>query len=179
MKRALPLLVLALLPCARVLAQVDVGRPTGGTPYDQHLGPVRQVFSRMPGREPSIDEVRSLLRTGRRFRYYYDPSNPYVPQLPEVTEARKEGDCKAKSLWMASKMGDRNTRFVIGKTEPGRRMSHAWLMWASDGTWLFLDPTNTSEIIYAERVVGRKLIPQYSYRGGSAYSHPNYSEIMK
>ena len=36
----------------------------------------------------------------------------------------------------------------------------------------------TAEIIDAERVAGKKLIPQYSYSGGSSYIHPTYSQII-
>jgi hypothetical protein len=96
-------------------AEVDVGRPAGGTPYDAYLGPMRQTYSRLSGGSPSISDVRAQLRTAYRFRYYFDPAQPYTPQLPEVTESRQQGDCKAKSLWLASKMGTRSARYVIGK----------------------------------------------------------------
>jgi hypothetical protein len=155
---------------------VDTGQPSS-TPYDRYMGPVRQVFGRFGGASPSVDEVRTQLRTARRFRYYFNAAEPYTPQMPEVTEARREGDCKAKSLWLASKMGDRSVRFVVGKTKPGAKMSHAWLLWSNGGTWLFLDPTMESDVLYAERLVGRKLIPQYSYSASSSYSHPTFSQF--
>jgi len=161
-----------------LLAEVDTGRPTSGTPYDRYLGPVRQVLGRAGGGASTVDEVRSQLRTARRFRYYYNPAEPYIPQSPEVTEARRQGDCKAKAVWLASKMGDRNVRYVIGKMQPSSRISHAWLLWSSGGIWLHLDPTNETDLLDAERIVGRKLIPQYSYGSSSTYSHPTYSELI-
>ena len=69
----------------------------------------------------------------RRFRYYFNKAEPYIPQAPEVTEARQQGDCKAKSVWLASKMDDRNARYAMGKAKPGDKMSHAWLLWSNGG----------------------------------------------
>ena len=173
------LLVLLAAGGAPLYAQVDTGRPTSGTPYDRYLSPVREVLGRGGGSAASIDEVRSELRTARRFRYYFNAAEPYTPQSPAVTESKQQGDCKAKSLWLASKMSDRSVRYVIGKAKPGDRVSHAWLLWPNGGTWLFLDPTMESDVVYADRVTGRKLVPQYSYGGSSAYSHPTYSEFVK
>jgi len=163
----------------KACAEVDTGRQTGSTPYDQWLGPVRTAFARLPGKQPSIDEVRASLRTAFRFRYFFDPARPYVPQAPEVTEARRQGDCKAKSLWLATKMGDRKARYVVGKASTQSRLAHAWLLWPSGGIWIILDPTNTSEIIVAEQVAGKKLFPKYSYNAGGAYVHPSYSQYAK
>jgi hypothetical protein len=162
-----------------LLAEVDTGRPVSGTPYDKYLGPFRAVHAKSGSDSPTIDEVRAQIRTGRRFRYFYDPAQPYIPQAPEVTEARQQGDCKAKSVWLASKMLDRSVRYVVGKAKPGDKMSHAWLLWSNGGEWLFLDPTFEYDVLSADRVTGRKLIVQYSWRGSSAYTHPSYSEYVK
>jgi hypothetical protein len=162
-----------------LLAEVDTGRPTGGTPYDKYLGPFRAVHAKSGSDSPAIDEVRSQIRTARRFRYFYDKAQPYIPQAPEVTEARQQGDCKAKSVWLASKMLDRNVRYVVGKAQPGNKMSHAWLLWSNGGEWLYLDPTMEYDVVYADKVTGRKLIVQYSWKGSSAYLHPSYSEYVK
>ena len=176
----LHLLLLSLLVAGKsLLAQVDTGRPASGTPYDRYMGPVRQVFARSGSNSPSIDEVRSQLRTAKRFRYYFNAAEPYTPQAPEVTESRQQGDCKAKSLWLANKMGDRKARYVVGKAKPGDKVSHAWLLWSNGGTWLFLDPTLESDVVYADRVTGRKLISNYSYSGSSAYVHPTYNEFVE
>ncbi|MEI9894616.1 MAG: hypothetical protein WDN28_12200 [Chthoniobacter sp.] len=75
--------------------------------------------------------VEKLVREGRSFRYVYNKEQPYVPQPPELTEATKSGDCKAKSLWLASRMNTRRVRFVIGKLSLGAPKSHAWLVWES------------------------------------------------
>ena len=178
MKRILLLLSAFVALSLPLSAEVDTGRPTSGTPYDRYLGPVRQVLGRSGG-APTVDEVRSQLRTARRFRYYYDKSEPYIPQAPEVTESRQQGDCKAKAVWLASKMGDPKARYVIGKMLPNSRISHAWLLWSNGGTWLHLDPTNETDLLDAERIVGRKLIPQYSYTSSSTYSHPTYEELTR
>jgi len=157
-----------------VLAQLDLGQSVGGTPYDKYMGPMRQTYSGLSGGPPSVDEVRGHLRTARRFQYYFDKAQPYTPQSPEVTESRQQGDCKAKTLWMIKKMGDRSARYVIGRATNESKMSHAWLLWQNGGDWVFLDPTFTTEIIQADRVAGKKLFPQYSYRGGTCYNHPSY-----
>jgi hypothetical protein len=155
-------------------ADVDMGRPVGSTSYDQYLGPVRQVFAKFGSTKASISEVRTNLRTARRFRYYFNDAQPYTPQLPAVTEARREGDCKAKSLWLASKVGDRDTRYVIGNIKKGSKIAHAWLLWSSNGTWYALDPTNKSEPLDAERIAGKRLIPRFSYTGSNRYQHPSF-----
>ena len=178
MKTTSRLLALFFAASLALRAEVDTGQPTSGSPYDRYLGVVRQTLGRSGG-SPTVDEVRSQLRTARRFRYYFNPAEPYVPQAPEVTESRQQGDCKAKAVWLASKMRDRSVRYVIGKAKPGDRVSHAWLLWSSGGTWLFLDPTMESDVLYADRVIGRKLVVQYSYGPSGTYSHPTYSQYVR
>jgi hypothetical protein len=171
-------LLLVLSCCTTVRAQVDLGQPVSNTPYDSYLGPVRRTYLTLPGGPCSIDEARANLRTAKRFRYYFDKATPYTPQMPDITEAKREGDCKAKTLWLISKMGDRRGRYVIGKTTPRSPIAHAWLLWPSSGTWYILDPTNESEMYTADRVVGRKWFMRYSYIGSTAYRHPTYSQYV-
>ena len=172
-----PLVVLLTL-CASLVAEVDTGYPVDSTPYDHPFAPMRQVYARFGSGVPSISEVRAQLRTAYRFRYYFDVTNPYTPQLPEVTEARQEGDCKAKSLWLADKMHTRSARYALGKARLDSKMAHVWLMWLNCGNWLLLDPVNSPEIIQAERVTGRKLFTRYSYVGGQAWKHPTYHQYF-
>ena len=113
MRHVISHLVIILAACASLLA--DVGRPVERTPRDRPFGTMRQVYFRFEGGDPSISDVRAALRTAHRFRYYFDWSDPYTPQLPAVTESRQQADCKAKSLWLADKMGTRNARYVVGK----------------------------------------------------------------
>jgi hypothetical protein len=159
--------------------EIDLGHPTSRTPYDRYNGPVRQVFGNCGAATVSVETVRSQLRTARRFRYYYDPANPYEPALPEVTEAKRAGDCKAKALWLAQKMGDSRARYVVGKIDPNARLGHAWLLWPKSGTWYAVDPTNETDLLLAERIVGRKLFPHYSYNGQGAFVHPSYLTYVK
>lgn len=158
--------------------EVDLGHPASGTPYDRYHGPVREVFSRCSESPAAVEKVRSFLRTARRFRYYFDPANPYIPAPPQVTEATRSGDCKAKSLWLLEKMSDHSARYVVGKPVATSRLSHAWLLWPKNGVWYAADPTMESDLLLAERIVGRKLIPQYSYQGSTAYVHPSYSTYV-
>ncbi|HEY2713192.1 MAG TPA: hypothetical protein VGI60_11810 [Chthoniobacterales bacterium] len=179
MKHILILPIILIATSVLLRAEVDTGRPCGGTPYDAYMGPMRQTYARLGGGSPSINDVRSQLRTAYRFRYYFDPAQPYTPQTPEVTESRQQGDCKAKSLWLLSKMGTRDTRYVMGRATNRSRISHVWLLWSNGGTWIILDPTNTAEVIDADRVVGQKLFAKYSYSARSAYKHPTYSLYIK
>ena len=157
-----------LLTCSSLLAQ-DLGAPTGRTPYDPHLGPMRSVLGSLGSNKPSLDEVKQYVRTGKSFRYYM--KDPYVPQTPAETEATKAGDCKAKSLWVASKMDDRTVRFVIGKARAVSQISHAWLMWPGPSGWLILDPTNFSAPLDVNRVARDEFMPIYSYTAGGKYAH--------
>jgi len=179
MKAYLLLLFLLITSGPVLLAEVDTGRPVSGTPYDPYLGPVRRVHAKSSSNSPTLDEVRAQLRTARRFRYFYNKAEPYIPQAPEVTDARQQGDCKAKAVWLANKMLDRSVRYAMGKAKPGDKMSHAWLIWPNGGTWLVLDATMEYDVLYADRVIGKKNVVKYSISGSTAYLHPSYSEYVR
>ncbi len=122
MKPILILPIILIATAALLRAEVDTGRPCGGTPYDSYMGPMRQTFARLGDGSPSVSDVRSQMRTAYRFRYYFDPAQPYTPQTPEVTESRQQGDCKAKSLWLAQQDGRRATRATSSaRRQPARR----------------------------------------------------------
>lgn len=110
------------------------------------------------------------MRQGFAFKYVFDA--PYLAALPEVTAAKRSGDCKAKSLWLASCMNDRDVRYVIGKARRESKISHAWLMWKKDGKWWILDPTNTPDPIPAESVGPYDYVVFYSYDRNGSYVHP-------
>lgn len=154
--------------------EFDPGSPTSKTPYDAYLDPVYKVFHELGEGQPDESTVEKLVREGRAFRYFFNKDQPYVPQAPEVTEATKTGDCKAKSLWLAAKMNSRGVRFVIGKLSLGSPKSHAWLVWQSPQGWLILDATNYSKPLVPERVSPTELVPTYSYApSGVKYLHAN------
>lgn len=170
-----PILVLVLALCSAASAgagEINLGSPTGRTPYDSYLGPMWSVLRNCSGGNPTPEEVAQLVRQSNGFRYFYDKSNPYVPQTPAQTEATHAGDCKAKSLWVADKMKSRSIRFVVGKSRLSSPMSHAWLIWQGPQGWLILDPTNNSRPLSPERISSSELVPTYSYSaGGSKYAH--------
>jgi len=153
-----------------VNAQVDLGSQTSKTPYDPYLAPIWPVFRQLSGRA-DLETAAKLVRQGKALRYSYSKSQPYVPQSPEETEAKKSGDCKAKSLWLASKLNDRNVRFVIGKARLVSSISHAWLIWQGPEGWMILDATNYSSPLYPARISSSEFIPTYSYSPGGKYSH--------
>ena len=158
------LLLTAAFACAR--PDLSNGRP-GPTPYDPYCGPVEAVMQHLNGPSPSFNTVAALVRQGYGFRYSFDA--PYVAQSPQVTAAKRAGDCKAKSLWLASRMNDcDNVRYVIGKARRTSKISHAWLMWKNEGRWWILDPTNAPEPIPADAVGAGDYVVNYSWdRNGS------------
>jgi hypothetical protein len=156
-------------PCA--WAEFNLGSPIGRTPYDAYLGPMWSVLRSAQGGQPPADEVAKLVRQSNGFRYYFNKQQPYVPQTPAETESRKSGDCKAKSLWLASKMNTRKIRFVVGKARLGSSMSHAWLIWDGPEGWLVLDPTNYGRPLNPARISSSELVPTYSYSASGKYGH--------
>jgi hypothetical protein len=130
-KTALLAFATLLAAAAVSSAAVDLGTPTSGTPYEPYMQPVKKVLGSLASSGTSLDRVRELMREGRSFRYSF--TEPYVAQLPATTARTRTGDCKAKSLWIADQIGDRNNiRYVIGKARRTSKISHAWIMW-NDG----------------------------------------------
>lgn len=161
--------LLALAALSSSSFALDLGASTRSTPYDPYLSPVRSVLSDLHGADADLAQVKKLMRTGRSFRYSF--TEPYTAQLPAVTAKTKQGDCKAKSLWLADQLGDRNVRYVIGKATSSSKISHAWLMWNDGARWWILDPTNTSRPIPAESVSKNQYIALYSYDANRSYEH--------
>lgn len=83
-------------------------------------------------------QVCTLMREGSKFRY--DGTAHDEPQRPEVTEARRAGDCKDLALWLAFKLNDPSVMFVEG-TFDNSPTHHAWLEWFGDGQLWILDLT--------------------------------------
>src|SRR4051794_26039122 len=169
--KTFPLFALALLPLSLAAsADVDLGSVAGGTPYDPHMRPVKEVLSGLGASAASMDRVQKLMREGRSFRYFF--SEPYTAALPAVTEKRQAGDCKAKALWLCDQLGDQHCRFVVGKAHLGAKLSHAWVLWQEQGgRWYILDCTNYSTPIPAETVSPRDYIPLYSWTKNGVYRH--------
>ncbi len=166
----LALVVVAAVSHGLRAGEIDLGSPVGSTPYDTYLGPMRTVLSSLSGVKPPVNQVSGYVRTGRGFRYFM--KDPYIPQLPAETEAMKAGDCKAKSLWVASKVNDRSVRFVIGKARRVSSISHAWLLWPSpNGGWLILDATNFSSPLDPAKLSTDEFMPIYSYSAGGKFAH--------
>jgi len=178
MKTMLLLSALCMFVSSLRAAEVDLGSPTGSTPYDGYLGPMRTVLAALGNTKPPVNQVSGYVRTGRGFRYFM--KDPYVPQLPLETEATKAGDCKAKSLWVASKMNDRSVRFVIGKARKVSNISHAWLLWPKpEGGWLILDATNFSSPLDPAKLSPDEFMPIYSYSAGGKFTHASGARATK
>lgn len=167
MKTVFTFLALVALKVA-ALAGVDLGTPASYTPYERYMAPVRNVMGALDTSKPSMDEVKKLMRQGRSFRYHLD--DPYVPATPDVTARTREGDCKDKALWLCNQL-DSSARFVIGKTKRGARISHAWVMWQSEGRWWILDCTLKSAPVPADSMPEDRYVPLYSYGKGTCFRH--------
>lgn len=163
-------LALLLVTAAFASARPDLsnGRP-GPTPYDPYTRPVDAVLQRLNGDAPRFETVAALVKQGFAFKYVFDA--PYLAAMPEVTASKRAGDCKAKSLWLASRMNDRSVKYVIGKARRTSRISHAWLMWKNQGRWWILDPTNAADPIPADAVGQDDYIVYYSYDQTGSYVH--------
>ena len=153
---------------ASAMPDLSGGRP-GPTPYDPYLHPVFAVLTQLNGTAPSFRRVAALVKEGRSFDYVFD--TPYVATMPDVTATKRAGDCKAKSLWLASRMNDPSVRFVIGKARSTSKISHAWLMWENHGRWWILDPTNASQPISASEVGSNEYLVLYSYDRTGSYCY--------
>jgi len=150
-------------------ASFDIGAPSDSTPYDRYMTPVRTVLSHLGAQKPTMEQVKKLMIQGRSFRYRMD--NPYVAAMPEKTAQTRSGDCKDKALWLCNQLGDSDVRFVIGKTEAGVRISHAWVMWHNEGRWWLLDCTLRRAPVPADELSANRYIPLYSYSKSGMYRH--------
>jgi hypothetical protein len=151
------------------LAELDLGNRSSYTPYDRYLSPVRTVLGALGKDKPTMEQVKSLMRQGRAFRYKMD--DPYRPAMPSETAQTREGDCKDKSLWLCDQLNDPSVRFVIGKTKRGVAMSHAWVMWECEGRWWILDCTLKRDPFPADSVSKDRYVPLYSYSRAGSYRH--------
>ena len=133
-------------PCANRLATVPLTAACALTllaaaPWVQYVGGYERRLSdrlaRMDG-QATYAEVCERMKEGGKFRY--DGTDHLEPQRPEVTEARKAGDCKDLALWLASKLNDPSLMFVEGRFDNGAGR-HAWLEWFGDGELWILDLT--------------------------------------
>ncbi len=150
-------------------ADIDLGSRSSYTPYDRYLSPVRTVLGSLGDDKASFDQVKSLMRQGRSFRYKMD--DPYTPAMPDFTAQTRQGDCKDKALWLCDQLNDPSVRFVIGKTKRGMAISHAWVMWQNEGRWWILDCTLLSAPFPADSVSRDRYVPLYSYSRSGAYRH--------
>ena len=148
---------------------VDLGSTAGYTPYDAYMRPVKRVLSSVPNQKAAMDRVAQLMQEGRSFRYVH--SDPYNPMLPAETARRRSGDCKDKALWLCDQLQDSSARFVIGKMKRSSSISHAWVMWQTEGRWFILDCTLNWKPIPMENVSQGDFVPLYSYAKNGTYRH--------
>jgi hypothetical protein len=134
------------------------------------MGTVKRVIANVDGNGGDMLLACQLMREGYSFRYVM--TDPYRAELPEVTSAKRAGDCKSKALWLLDHLGDPGALYVIGKAHRRSKSSHAWVYWKSEGRWWILDPTNRANPIAAESVARDRYVPYYSFGKAGAFRHP-------
>lgn len=133
--------------------------------YEAYARPIRSVMNRLDNEDAEFDRVCELMRRGRQFRYRMH--HPYRACPPEVTEALREGCCKDKSLWLASRMDDDSIRYVIGRARRSSNGLHAWLHWQSGGRTWVLDCTNHSRPLRRDRLPPGEYVAMYQWSKGN------------
>ncbi len=172
-------LTFALLSASALSAfavPVDLGSTAGYTPYDAYMRPVKRVLSCVPNQKAGMDRVTELMREGRAFRYVH--SDPYNPMPPAETARRRSGDCKDKALWLCDQLKDSSARFVIGKMKRSSSISHAWVMWQTEGRWFVLDCTLNWKPIPMDTISKGDYVPLYSYAKSGTYRHSTTSLLV-
>ena len=132
--------------------------------YEAYARPIRSVMNRLSNDDADYGRVCDLMRQGRQFRYRMH--HPYQARSPEITEAQREGCCKDKSLWLASRINDDSLQYVIGRARRSSNMKHAWLQWKSGGhTWV-LDCTNYSRPLRKDLLPPGQYVSMYQWSKG-------------
>lgn len=171
---ALTLFFSASLPSFAI--PVDLGSTAGYTPYDAYMRPVKRILGAVPNQKAGMERAEELMREGRSFRYVH--SDPYNPLLPAETARRRSGDCKDKALWLCDQLQDSSARFVIGKMKRSSSISHAWVMWQTEGRWFILDCTLNWRPIPMDSVAKGDYVPLYSYAKNATYRHAATSLML-
>lgn len=176
MKAVLLSLSALILSQLSASAIVDLGTSANSTPYDPYIQPVKRTLSTLAGPTATMEKVKALMGKGRGFRYSH--TEPYVAALPEVTAARKVGDCKDKALWLCDQLDDQNVRFVIGKMNRSAHIRHAWVLWHDGTEWWVLDCTLNFRPIQASKVAAGDYVPLYSWSKSGSFRHTSSASLL-
>jgi len=161
------LLCLATASCfaSSVFLSVD------STPYDRQMSRIRPILVAADGRgehDISVALVNHWMEDLRDIPYGYQAQW----KTPVEVQSRQPADCKGKAVALYQRMqayGAKNVRLVIGKRAPASRMTHAWLVWETDGGSYVLDPTFNWMACRSEQVGQRSYVPLYAYAGSKKY----------
>ena len=176
MKAALLSLSVLILGQLSAAALTDLGTAANSTPYDPYIQPVKQTLSSLEGPTATMEKVKALMGKGRGFRYSH--TEPYQAALPEVTAARKVGDCKDKALWLCDQLDDENVRFVIGRMSRSSQVRHAWVLWNDGREWWVLDCTLNFRPLPMSKVAPGDYVPLYSWSKAGTYRHTPASSLL-
>lgn len=141
------------------------------TPYDRQMSRIRPVLldaaNTVPQQLP-LSTVNQWMGDLRDIPYGYQQEW----KTPLEVQPGKPADCKGKAVALYQRMqagGARNLRLVIGKRAPTSRMTHAWLVWETDGATYVLDPTFNWNACPAEQIRERSYVPLYAYAGSRKF----------
>lgn len=141
------------------------------TPYDRQMNRIRPVLaspSGSAGQNVSMALVNQWMGDLRDIPYGYQMEW----KTPLEVQSRNPADCKGKAVALYQRMqanGAKNVRLIIGKRAPTSRMTHAWLVWESDGGSYVLDPTFNWMACRSEQIGERSYVPLYAYAGSKKY----------
>jgi hypothetical protein len=141
------------------------------TPYDRQMSRIRPILvstSNSAGHNVSVSVVNHWMEDLREIPYGYQMEW----KTPLEVESRRPADCKGKAVALYHRMqasGAKNVRLVIGKRAPTSRMTHAWLVWETDGATYVLDPTFNWMARRSETIGSRSYVPLYAYVGSKRY----------
>ena len=157
-------------PVVASTAYASLGlQPTSFTPYDRYLENVWPVLKRLDEGEAPMLRALRLMEKGRSFSYRF--TDPYRPQSPETTAAKRSGDCKSKALWLCSALGDPSALWVVGKKTRSSSENHCWVYWRNEGRWYVLDCTENTVPIPTDQLSRDRYIPYYSFGKAGAFRH--------
>ena len=154
---------LSLVSC---FASSSIFVPVQSSPYDRQMTRILPALlaKSSTGQELSLSLVNSWMGDLRGIPYHYDPEW----KTPDEVQSNQAADCKGKAVALYQRMqrnGARNVRLVIGKRTPTSRLTHAWLIWESNGDTFVLDPTFNWMACRPEQLGERSYLALYAYSG--------------
>lgn len=162
--------ILALLSASCFAESIFLTVPT--TPYDRQMSrimPVLHSVSQSPAKAPpTINDVNEWMMSLRAIPYGFSPEW----KTPSEVQTAPVADCKGKAVALYERLRERgatNVRLVIGKRLETSRVTHAWVVWATETGTYVLDPTINWMAYRSESLRQNTYVPYYAYTGTRKY----------